>query len=297
MCPNTNVPSGRAACGGGQEAPPHPPAPQPAAQPAAQPVFRGRFTPRVASPAAAAHDGGAARSEEELAGAEGEAGEAGAASAPAFPTLPGPQEDALPAVAPSDLDLCFGGPLKCDDCSEFYASEGGRCSVCARTARSETRAAPPSGADGDTPVDYDEKMVMVGAAVVGASIGALAGGLAAVVGAGAGAWAATRPDGDKVGDSARFAGKTVVSVGGQAATKAQEVGEKLKVHETAEMVTGTAERLATTAVQRAREARLRDRAANARSRLESAASSLNRSARALDAEYQVRPNVVPACAA
>ena len=106
------------------------------------------------------------------------------ASAPAFPTLPEAAEDALPesalqteaAVDPSDLDLCFGDPPKCVDCDEFYASESGRCSVCARATNSETRTAPPSVADEDTPADYDDRMVMVGAAIVGASVGALAGG-------------------------------------------------------------------------------------------------------------------------
>ena len=216
------------------------------------------------------------------------------ASAPAFPTLPEAAEDALPesalqteaAVDPSDLDLCFGDPPKCVDCDEFYASESGRCSVCARATNSETRTAPPSVADEDTPADYDDRMVMVGAAIVGASVGALAGGLAAVVGAGAGAWAATRPEGDKVGDSARFAGRKVVQVG----TMAQE-----RVPEAANMVAGTAERLAASAAQKAVEAKLPERAANARSRLENAASSLNRRAREVDAEYQVGSKILCAC--
>lgn len=124
---------------------------------------------------------------------------------------------------------------------------------------------------------------MVGAAIVGASVGALAGGLAAVVGAGAGAWAATRPEGDKVGDSARFAGRKVVQVG----TMAQE-----KVPEAANMFATTAERIAATAAQKTTEAKLSERAANARSRLEDTASSLNRRAREVDAEYQVGSKIL-----
>lgn len=163
----------------------------------------------------------------------------------------------------------MAAPPKCSECLEFYASDGSRCSMCARVARGAAVADDPE----ETPEDaaYDDKMVLVGAAVVGAGIGALAGGLAAVVGAGAGAYAATRPQGDKVGDTARLAGRGVV-----------QGGEKISV---------TAEKIKTAATQRAREARLSERAAGAREQLEGAAHSLDRRAREIDAEYNVTETV------
>jgi len=89
-------------------------------------------------------------------------------------------------------------------------------------------------------------MVIVGAAVVGAGIGALAGGMAAVVGAGAVAYAATRQD--KIGESARSAGRGVVQavnkakeVRDQAVHKAQEVGERLKASDTTDKLSTVAE--------------------------------------------------------
>lgn len=191
-------------------------------------------------------------------------------------------------------------PSKCADCNEFFASDGGRCSWCARVVNGGPLAVPapapkdetPTVGENDqkagTPGDFESaQLVLVGAAVVGAGIGALAGSLAAVVGAGAGAYAATRPSGDRVGDAARTAGRGVVQagvkvteVGGHAAQKGKDFGERLKVVE-------TAEKLATVATQKAREVKLSERAAGARERLEDAAHSLDRRARQIDDEYQV----------
>jgi hypothetical protein len=242
--------------------------------------------------------------------------EAGPPASPTFPTLPTagmfpdpPAADgaegvlraqlleASPGTAtrgvpvPQDEDLnvptlsCPSLAPKCKDCLEFFASEEGRCSQCARVWRGEPIAKGQDRSVEATPMDVDEKMLMVGAAVVGAGIGALAGAVGAVVGAGAGAYAATRPSGDKIGDSARFAGRGVV----QAGYKAQEVAENLKVSEHAQ----TFER---TLSQKARDAKLGERSAEARERLEAAAQNLDRRAREIDSEYQVSEHVHKASA-
>ena len=233
------------------------------------PAFRGRTSPLVAAPL------------QQQAEQSTPADDAGRATAPEFPVLPALPPRATPlfeggsgeeeelglshVLFSVDEEPKMAEPPKCSDCLEFYASDGSRCSMCARIARGGAVAADPEEKLEDA--GYDDKMVLVGAAVVGAGIGALAGGLAAVVGAGAGAYAATRPQGDKVGDTARLAGRGVV-----------QGGEKISV---------TAEKIAT----RAREARLSERAAGAREQLEGAAHSLDRRAREIDAEYNVTGTV------
>jgi len=202
---------------------------------------------------------------------------AGAYTAPDFPTLQiaaAENQDHL-EHAPVGVILADHAPEavivaehvadrpKCIDCKDFYASVCGRCSICARTHAHLDPTRPPvevgswsrppvddlvkGGREEEkTPTDFDDKMVIVGAAVVGAGIGALAGGMAAVVGAGAVAYAATRQD--KIGESARSAGRGVVQavnkakeVRDQAVHKAQEVGERLKASDTTDKLSTVAE--------------------------------------------------------
>ena len=242
--------------------------------------------------------------------AEDASADAGAASAPEFPTLPevgsiAGQDvgsaarcaQAVEAVAlplEDELDVCQGlnnAPAKCADCTEFFASEDGLCSLCARLARGEVVPAAAlkrrDSMSEDTRADYDDKMLMVGAAVVGAGIGALAGALGAVAGAGAGAYAATRPSGDQVGDTARSAGRVVVQCGSQV----QEVGGQF-----APTVAETAQKLQSVATQKAREAKLDERAAAARARISSAAQSVDQSVRQVDERFDVSGQVQTAAA-
>ena len=233
----------------------------------------------------------------------------GAASAPEFPTLPdmgsiagqdvgsARRAQVVEAVAlplEDELDLYQGlnnAPVKCADCTEFFASEDGLCSFCARLARGEVVPAAAlkrrDSRSEDTRADYDDKMLMVGAAVVGAGIGALAGALGAVAGAGAGAYAATRPSGEKVGDTARSAGRVVVQCGSQV----QEVGAQF-----APTVAETAQKLQSVATQKAREAKLDERAAAARARISSAAQSVDQSVRQVDERFDVSGQVQTAAA-
>ena len=294
------------------------------------PVFRGRFNPPVAplhglSSRAVEPDfvlldnvemiGTTAPEFPRLpvaAGADAEdaSADAGAASAPEFPTLPevgsiagqdvgsaARRAQAVEAVAlplEDELDVCQGlnnAPAKCADCTEFFASEDGLCSLCARLARGEVVPAAAlkrrDSMSEDTRADYDDKMLMVGAAVVGAGIGALAGALGAVAGAGAGAYAATRPSGDQVGDTARSAGRVVVQCGSQV----REVGGQF-----APTVAETAQKLQSVATQKAREAKLDERAAAARARISSAAQSVDQSVRQVDERFDVSGQVQTAAA-
>jgi uncharacterized membrane protein len=204
---------------------------------------------------------------------------AGAYTAPEFPTLPIAAADNQDHLehAPEGVILADHAPeavilaehvvdrTKCIDCKDFYASVCGRCSICARMHAHLDPTRPPvevgswsrppvddlvkAGRQEErTPTDFDDKMVIVGAAVVGAGIGALAGGMAAVVGAGAVAYAATRPAGDKIGESARSAGRGVLQgvqkakeVRDQAVHKAKEVGERLNASDTTDNLSTVAE--------------------------------------------------------
>mmetsp|Transcript_65300 Transcript_65300/g.95634 ORF Transcript_65300/g.95634 Transcript_65300/m.95634 type:complete len:323 (+) Transcript_65300:71-1039(+) len=262
-----------------------------------QPAFRGRFNPPVPAPQR-----------------EATTDDTGAATAPAFPVLPNETAQAEhPRAVPvaseeeplelSKMSMEFTDDeeptnAKCTDCTEFFASEAGRCSMCARVARGEPLPVllpRPSGGpctvDDDEAgkpsskghVDFDDKMVLVGAAVVGAGIGAFAGSLAAVVGAGAGAYAATRPSGDRVGDAARYAGLSAVHAG----SKAQEVGGQAASSLKGAKVVETASKMADFASHKARDVKLSERAADARGRLEGAASSINSRARRIDTDFQV----------
>jgi hypothetical protein len=277
MCPTVQPQQGA-----GSQSPQQQPEHQaPTAPEAVQGVqaFRGRFSPQI--PATAPTAGGEGSSGASTPAAAGQ--QERPPTAPEFPVLPAGISRADPLGGEGDEGgddllvpsvVSFGAikaaPPKCSDCLEFFASDAGRCSVCAQIARGE--AVP---AKEETPADkVDDKMVLVGAAVVGAGLGALAGGLAAVVGAGAGAYAATRPQGDKVGETARYAGRGVVQSG--------------------EKISETAEKFASVASQRAREARIPERAAGARERLEEVAQHLDRRARQIDAEYNVTGKVAAA---